>query len=87
MDPIQANLQAQINDLASCLASLSRDFYADNFSARQEFSKYSNFKTRLKVPHYALLPATCDVGELVEVAGILYVGSAINTWTKVGTQT
>ena len=33
------------------------------------------------------LPATCAKGELaVDTAGILYIATATNTWTKVGVQ-
>ncbi len=79
MSPDIENLQRQI-DL------LKNDFYKNNFSAYQDFSKYSNFTFRLKVPHYASTPATGVVGEIIEVSGILYICSSANTWTKVGTQ-
>lgn len=66
--------------------ALSEEFYRNNFSARQDFVKYSNFTTRLKVPHYSATPSTGEVGEIIEVGGKLYVCSAANTWTIVGTQ-
>lgn len=79
--------EERIKKLEDELNALKAEYYSNNFSARQDFYKFSDFKTRIKVPHYASTPATCEVGELCEVAGILYVGSAVNTWTKVGTQT
>lgn len=32
------------------------------------------------------LPSTANIGDLVVVAGILYIATAANTWTKVGLQ-
>jgi len=69
------------------LALLRADYYSNNFSSSQDFQKYSRFNTRLKVPSYSTLPATCEVGEIVESAGKLRICSATNTWTIVGTQT
>lgn len=80
-------LEQQIKKLTDDLKALQDEFYSNNFSARQDFVKMSNFTTRLKVPHYASLPTTCEIGEIAESGGKLYVGSAINTWTVVGTQT
>lgn len=80
-------LSQQIQKIQQDLAALTQEFYKNNFSARQDFYKTSDFKTRLKVPHYASLPATCEVGEIAETGGILKICSAANTWTTVGTQT
>lgn len=78
--------QIQIDTLKADLKALNDEVYANNFTAHQDFNKSSTFTTRLKIPHYPVLPTQCDVGELVEVGGILYIGSAINTFSKVGTQ-
>lgn len=83
---MENDLQKQIDLLRKDLDDLNNEFYRNNFSAQQDFNKKCNFTTRLKVPHYAATPATCEVGELIEVSGILYVGSAADTWTKVGVQ-
>lgn len=83
----QTILQNQIQQLRKDLEALTAEYYKNNFSARQDFNKYCNFTTRLKVPSYATLPATGEIGEIVERLGVLYVCSATNTWTKVGTQT
>jgi hypothetical protein len=80
------DLQNQINDLRQKLAALSEEFYRNNFSARQDFNKYINFTSRIKVPSYSSLPATCEIGEVIESAGKLRICSATNTWTIVGTQ-
>ena len=76
-------IQQKLLELQSAVDALNKN----NFSARQDFNKYSDFTSRLKVPNYSTNPATCAVGELIENAGKLYICSATNTWTKVGTQT
>ena len=81
------DLQNRIDKLEQDLVALNQEVYSNNFSAYQDFNKSSNFTTRLKVPHYNTLPMTGEVGEILEVGGILYVCSATNTFTKVGTQT
>jgi len=78
--------QEQINQLRTDLQALTAEFYSNNFTASQDFNKYSRFNTRLKVPHYDTLPTTCEVGELAESSGKLRICSAANTWTIVGTQ-
>lgn len=80
-------LQKKIDQLEKDLKALNDEYYMNNFSASQDFNKYSRFNTRLKVPHYDSLPAVCEVGELAESGGKLKICSAANTWTTVGTQT
>lgn len=80
------DLQTQVEKLVTDLKALNDEIYTNNFSSSQDFNKYSRFNTRLKIPHYQVLPTVCDVGELVEVGGILYIGSAVNTFSKVGAQ-
>ena len=77
----------RIEQLEKDLKALNDEFYKNNFTAYQDFYKFSNFKTRLKVPSYSTLPTTCVVGEIAESAGKLRICSATNTWTIVGTQT
>lgn len=79
--------QLQFSKLQQDFKALSDAYYNGNFTARQDFTKYSDFTTMLKVPSYASLPATCQVGELVESGGKLKICSATNTWTTVGVQT
>ncbi len=76
-------LQNKIDNLEKKLNDLMSEFYRNNFTAHQDFNKYSNFTTGLKVPHYDSLPATCQVGELAETGGVLKVCSATDTWTSV----
>jgi hypothetical protein len=78
-------LQSQIQRLKSELDTLSQNFYKNNFSSSQDFNKASRFNTSLKVPSYSSLP-TCEVGEVCESSGKLYICSATDTWTIVGTQ-
>ncbi len=87
----------ELNDLRTQIASLKKDledlnsnYYSNNFSASQDFIKYSRFINRLKVPHFASNPTVGDVGDLVEVGGKLLICTVASlttpTWTKVGTQ-
>lgn len=80
-------LQRQINTLRQELESLKGEVFRNNFSAYQDFNKASNFTTKLKVPSYDTAPATCSVGEIIEVSGKLEICSATDTWTVVGAQT
>ncbi len=80
-------LQDQIDKLKRDMEALSSEFHRNNFASSQDFSKASRFNTSLKVPHYASAPNTTTVGELIEVAGKLYISTAVNTFTLVGSQT
>jgi hypothetical protein len=79
-------MNPELTKLRNDFDTLAQEFYRNNFSAVQDFIKYCRFNTRLKVPHYTADPATCEVGEIIEVSGKLKVCSAANTWTIVGTQ-
>ena len=79
-------LEKEIKQLRQDLIAINEEFYRNNFSGRQDFFKYSDFRTMLKVPNYSTLPSTCQVGEVVESSGKLRVCSATDTWTIVGTQ-
>lgn len=79
-------LDERVLKLEKELATLREAFYTNNFSSSQDFPKYSRFNTRLKIPHYATLPSTCEVGEIAEQGGELNICSSANTWTVVGTQ-
>jgi hypothetical protein len=87
-DLIIADLQAQVKKLNADLESLSSAFYKNNFSSSQTFNKDCVFQSRLKVPHYSTPPAICEVGDLIEIGGVLYICTVANTtFTVVGTQT
>lgn len=86
-DSINLQLRMDLDELQKTVKALNDEFYSNNFSAHQDFNKSVSFTSRLKVPHYASLPATCEAGELAETGGVLKVCSATNTWTTVGTQT
>lgn len=79
-------LQQQVKELQDKLNSLQGDYYANNFSGSQDFNKYSRFNTRLKIPHVSTLPASCEVGEILESSGKAYICSSTNTWAVIGTQ-
>ncbi len=81
------NPQEQIDKLQRDLNALIEEVYRNNFSGRQDFTKYSNFTTKLKVPHLTALPTVGETGEIFEYSGKLYICSATNTFTVVGTQT
>lgn len=78
--------QNKIDQMSKDIKALNDEIYKNNFSSVQDFSKYSRFNTKLKVPHYDTLPATCEVGEIAESGGKLRVCSALNTWSIVGSQ-
>lgn len=80
------NTEDEINKLKRDLEALTSSFYQNNFLTSQDFNKYSRFNTRLKVPHYDSLPSVCEQSEVIEFSGKLYICSAANTWTIVGTQ-
>lgn len=80
------NLQQQIDQLKITVEALQSEIARNNFVGSQDFNKYVRFNSRLKVPYYASVPATCEVGEIIEVSGKLRICSATNTWTIVGTQ-
>lgn len=87
------DLQQQVDDhedaltkLKSDLANLSNNYYQNNFSSSQDFTKYSRFTGRLRIPNNATLPSTCNVGDLSETGGKLYICSTLNTWVVAGSQ-
>jgi len=88
MDNIQMQeLQAQVQKLRTELDNLSQSFYKNNFSSSQSFTKDVTFQTRLRVPVYSSAPAICEVGDLIAIAGVLYICTVANTtFTVVGTQ-
>lgn len=79
--------QKQLDKLRQDLDALNAELYTNNFSALQIYNKYSNFTTQLKIPHYASLPTKCEVGEILESGGKLYICSSTNSFSLVGTQT
>jgi hypothetical protein len=81
--------QSQIDRLRRDLQDLTNEVYSNNFSASQDFNKYSRFNTRVRVPIYSTAPSTAEIGELYanSTNGKLYVCTAANTWTLVGSQT
>jgi len=79
--------QKQINVLRKQIEQISTDVYKNNFSTHQDFNKASSFNTKLKVPSYTSVPATCEVGEIIENNGKLLICSTADTWQIIGTQT
>jgi len=82
------DIQLQLNSLKQDLESLTEEFYRNNFTSSQDFNKQSRFNTSLKVPTLATAPTTCEMGQVYVNSGNgkLYVCSATDTWTIVGTQ-
>ena len=78
----------QIDELRNDLQALNAEVYRNNFSASQDFQKYSRFNVRIKVPTLATAPSICEVGELYvnSATGKIYVCSSANTWSLIGTQ-
>ncbi len=90
-DPQIQQLKTELAQARADIEALNAEYYRNNFSAKQDFNKYSNFTTRLKIPHYASLAAAqtaCEVGDIVEIGGKLYICTVANTtFTLVGSQT
>ena len=82
------DLKNQILILKQRLEALESAFFTNNFSASKDENKYARFNSRIKVPTLASAPSACEIGELYTNSGTgkLYVCSAANTWTIVGTQ-
>ena len=78
--------QKQINTLRKQIEQISTEVFKNNFSSHQDFNKASSFNTKLKVPSYTSVPATCEVGEIIENSGKLLICSTANTWVIVGSQ-
>lgn len=78
--------QEQIDALKAQIKSLSDTFYQNNFTAHQDFNKSCAFNTKLKVPSYSPLPPKCEIGEIVESGGGLYICSSNNNFELVGSQ-
>lgn len=86
MDKTQIRLQEleeKITMLNSDLKALNQEVYRNNFSGHQDFNKFSNFTTRLKIPHYDSIPLVGEVSEIIESGGLLYICSSPNTFTLV----
>src|SRR3990167_9714967 len=50
--------------------------------SQQTFNKFADFRDALKIPNRSATPATCRVGQLVEVGGTFYACTAADTWTQ-----
>lgn len=77
------SIQEQLTVLKADLDSLTQEVYRNNFSGHQDFNKYSNFTTKLKIPHYDIPPLVGEVGEIIESGGVLYICSSPNSFTAV----
>lgn len=76
-------VEEKIQIMQNQLDSLTQEVYRNNFSSSQDFTKFSRFNTRLKIPHYDSVPPVCEVGELIEIGGILLICSSSNTFSIV----
>lgn len=80
----------EIKELQLQIDALTQQVNKNNFSATQDFQKYSRFKTRLQVPTLAANPTIGAVGDIVCVGGKLKVCTVASatapTFTTVGTQ-
>jgi len=79
--------KTQVEMLKQQLESLQAEFYRNNFNGSQDFTKYSRF-SRLRVPVSSSAPSVCEQGEVYVNSGTgkVYVCSATNTWSLIGTQ-
>lgn len=81
------NYEEEIQKLKRELASLTAMMHQNNFMGSQDFNKVCRFNSTLKVPRYSSAPATSEVGQIIEIGGKLYISTAVNTFTLVGSQT
>ena len=80
-------LEEKILRLEGLVNDLSGAYYKNNFISSQTFNKDCVFNSRLKVPHYSSAPAISEVGDIIEIAGVLYICTVANTtFTKVASQ-
>ena len=75
--------EEQLAILRNEIKSLTDEVYRNNFSSSQDFNKFIRFNARLKIPHYDAIPPVGEVGELIEVGGLLYICSSNNVFTLV----
>ena len=89
MDPKYQELQDQVVKLQAQVNDLSVNFYKNNLSSTQTFNKDCIFSSRLRVPVFSVAPTVAEVGDIIAVAGELFICSSIGpvTWTLVGSQT
>ena len=75
--------EEQIQLLRNEMTELKNEVYRNNFSSSQDFNKFIRFNTRMKVPHYDSVPPVGEVGELIEVGGVLLICSTPNVYSVV----
>lgn len=82
------DLKRDVDQLKRDLRDLQDEMYSNNFTSSQDFNKFSRFNSRLQAPRVDVLSTVCEQGEvcLLTTTGKLYVCSATDTWTIVGTQ-
>ena len=80
--------KSQIESLKQQVEALSAELYRGNFSGSQDFTKKVRMQTALRLPVYGTAPAKCEQGEVYVNSGTgkVYVCSAANTWSLIGTQ-
>jgi hypothetical protein len=77
----------ELQKLKKEVEQLRQQMNRENFSNLQVFSKDVQFEKKIKVFNKSANLAKCETGELSVVGGKLYICSAADTWTIVGTQT
>jgi hypothetical protein len=82
---MEPDLKKRIDKLERDFTDLNNEMYKSNFSGQQDFPKYSNFTSHLRIPVYDTKPATCDVGEICSNNGQVYVCTAGNVWVATAT--
>lgn len=87
MDNELTQLKDEVRKLRQDLKELNDEVYNSNFTSSQIFNKNIICNSVLKIPHYATAPTKADVGEIIEIAGVAYICSSANTFTKIGLQT
>lgn len=80
-------MQEEIQKLQQQINELNERIDTDNFSKLKVEMKDVYFEKKVRLFNKSANLAVCQTGELSVVGGKLYICSAANTWTVVGTQT
>lgn len=78
----------QMQMLKQEVEALKAELYKGNFSGSQDNGKFVRFTNKIRMPVYANAPSKCEQGEIYVNSGTgkVYVCSAANTWSLIGTQ-
>lgn len=71
----------QIQQLNNRMDELETLWNKNTFSNRDVSPRFADFQGQLKIPVFSATPSVCEIGQECAVGGVLYLCSAVNTWT------